>query len=555
MKIKLPQNPCIYSQVRTKFPSVIPAVYSDRIKEAKENVRRVFIQNIPFGTSADELYEFLEGFGYAQKCEIAFNKATREPKQFGFANIEQDAADYLIQNSSKIPFKGGFLSIKYDAEAEPKKKWGGIPEYRQQSTLPYDKHDWKQRARSWEEAFNKKNKKQILAQLKMADVISVPEFAFYEFFNKTIQVPYKRIFVVFYGSIDPNTGESWCGDTRKALPLIRKTLSKVQHSVLLLVAAGDRETYKFLPNHPYKIDPVIKLQSVPTLIEYDHNGPIAGKRLEDKESGDQELLDKFIKPNKSWFKTQFEKFKSNLLRLKVWILSLLASLFLHAFMKDIQKIEKPADLKIILLGDSAVGKSKLMERYLLDDYIPHQSSTYALTLYRHVCPNPKAPTENLEIDFWDTAGQERFQSMHASYYHGAHCCILVFDVTRKITYKNLDTWYEELISHRGIKMPVIVVANKIDMDPSRATKSFAFVEKRRIERGGNEQDLPFYFVSASDGSNVVTIFKEAIAKASVYREDLASGKAGTFVDEVLQFIKDEEQRPDGLFKPSVPPVS
>ncbi|KAJ3260302.1 Rab-like protein 2A [Boothiomyces macroporosus] len=121
--------------------------------------------------------------------------------------------------------------------------------------------------------------------------------------------------------------------------------------------------------------------------------------------------------------------------------------------------------------------------------------------------------------------------------------------------KNLDTWYEELVSHRGIKMPVIVVANKIDMDPSRATKSFAFVEKRRIERGGNEQDLPFYFVSASDGSNVVTIFKEAIARATTYKEDLASGKAGTFVDEVLQFIKEEEQRPDGLFKTSVAPVS
>lgn len=103
------------------------------------------------------------------------------------------------------------------------------------------------------------------------------------------------------------------------------------------------------------------------------------------------------------------------------------------------KLEKPADIKvhrnnkIILLGDSAVGKSKLMERFLLDDFVPHQSSTYALTLFRHVCPNPHTGKE-LQIDFWDTAGQERFQSMHPSYYHDAHCCILVFDITRKITY-------------------------------------------------------------------------------------------------------------------------
>ncbi|KAH6567303.1 hypothetical protein BASA60_009110 [Batrachochytrium salamandrivorans] len=155
--------------------------------------------------------------------------------------------------------------------------------------------------------------------------------------------------------------------------------------------------------------------------------------------------------------------------------------------KPLEKVDKPADIKIILLGDSAVGKSKLMERFLLDDYVPHQLSTYALTLYRHNAVHPKPtcnPPERLAVDFWDTAGQERFQSMHASYYMGAHCCILVFDVTRKVTYKNLELWYEELIRHRGINMPVIVVANKIDMDPTRGSKSFGFVEKRRQERGG-----------------------------------------------------------------------
>ncbi|OAJ32759.1 hypothetical protein, variant [Batrachochytrium dendrobatidis JEL423] len=123
--------------------------------------------------------------------------------------------------------------------------------------------------------------------------------------------------------------------------------------------------------------------------------------------------------------------------------------------KPLGSVSQPADIKIILLGDSAVGKSKLMERFLLDDYVPHQQSTYALTLYRHNAIHPKStsnPPEKIAVDFWDTAGQERFQSMHASYYMGAHCCILVFDVTRKITYKNLDTWYEELVQHRGIKV-------------------------------------------------------------------------------------------------------
>lgn len=69
----------------------------------------------------------------------------------------------------------------------------------------------------------------------------------------------------------------------------------------------------------------------------------------------------------------------------------------------------------------------------------------------------------LNTDIWDTAGQERFNSMHASYYYRAHACIMVFDVTRKITYKNLDKWFEELQQHaKGI--PTLVVANKIDID-------------------------------------------------------------------------------------------
>jgi Rab-like protein 2 len=61
----------------------------------------------------------------------------------------------------------------------------------------------------------------------------------------------------------------------------------------------------------------------------------------------------------------------------------------------------------------------------------------------------------------DTAGQERFASMHPSYYFRAHACILVFDVTRKVTYQHLQEWYDELQQYRP-GLPTLVVANKID---------------------------------------------------------------------------------------------
>jgi Rab-like protein 2 len=91
--------------------------------------------------------------------------------------------------------------------------------------------------------------------------------------------------------------------------------------------------------------------------------------------------------------------------------------------------------------------------------------------------------------------------MHASYYYRADCVIMVFDVTRKITYKTLDKWWADLQAHRP-GVPVIVVANKIDADPSVTSKTFAFATKHEV---------PFFFVSAADGTNVVRVCSAVVA--------------------------------------------
>lgn len=160
-------------------------------------------------------------------------------------------------------------------------------------------------------------------------------------------------------------------------------------------------------------------------------------------------------------------------------------------------------LKIILLGDSAVGKSKLVERFLMQDYQPRMLSTYALTLFRHVA---NVNGEEVKVDFWDTAGQERFNSMHPAYYHQAHACVLCFDVTRKMTYKNLPVWLKELHEYRP-KIPIICIANKIDVDRAVMNKDFAFPKKHGMQ---------LYFCSAADGTNVVAAFEDAIARGVDY---------------------------------------
>ncbi|XP_017654095.1 rab-like protein 2B isoform X1 [Nannospalax galili] len=189
-----------------------------------------------------------------------------------------------------------------------------------------------------------------------------------------------------------------------------------------------------------------------------------------------------------------------------------------------KKYDAHDNVKIICLGDSAVGKSKLMERFLMDGFQPQQLSTYALTLYKHTAT---VDGKTILVDFWDTAGQERFQSMHASYYYKAHACIMVFDVQRKITYKNLSTCTEppltlspnSSLSLDGQANALLLSAADIQM----TQKNFSFAKKF---------SLPLYFVSAADGTNVVKLFNDAIRLAVAYKQS-----SQDFMDEVLQELE------------------
>jgi len=193
------------------------------------------------------------------------------------------------------------------------------------------------------------------------------------------------------------------------------------------------------------------------------------------------------------------------------------------------EIETSGDsIKVILLGDSAVGKSKLVERFLMGGYQPQQLSTYALTLFRHEAevPGPDGQNIPVDVDFWDTAGQERFNSMHPSYYHNAHACIMVFDVGRKSTYKNLGNWYKELRSF-CTTIPVIVCANKVDLNYEVTKKPFGFPAKHQ---------LPLEFASAADGTNVVQLFQKAIEMGYEYKMNPPSED---FVRDVYELLQED----------------
>ncbi len=167
-------------------------------------------------------------------------------------------------------------------------------------------------------------------------------------------------------------------------------------------------------------------------------------------------------------------------------------------------------VKLIIIGDPAVGKSKLAERYVNGDYDPRRLSTHALSIRRKAVNNGMDDEHSTAMaDIWDTAGREKFNSIHAAYYYQAHACILVFDVTRKETYVNLEQWYLDLRKYRP-DIPCIVVANKVDVDYMVTKKNFEFPK---------EHNLPFFFASSADGLNVVEIFDEAVRAGLDYRKD------------------------------------
>ena len=174
------------------------------------------------------------------------------------------------------------------------------------------------------------------------------------------------------------------------------------------------------------------------------------------------------------------------------------------------------------MGDSAVGKTKLVERFLMDEYNPQQLSTYALTMFRK---NLDIDGKNVKVDIWDTAGQERFNKMHPAYYHRAHACILCFDVTRKATYQHLGAWYDEM-RDACENIPCILVANKIDIDYQVTKELQVCVLKKH--------SLLLY--AAADGTNVVKVFRAAVESALDYKDN-----SGDFMNEAYKLLDDARQ--------------
>ena len=154
--------------------------------------------------------------------------------------------------------------------------------------------------------------------------------------------------------------------------------------------------------------------------------------------------------------------------------------------------------KMIIIGNSGVGKSCLMHRVTTNEFSEDHEVTVGVEFGSLLV---KMDETVLKLQIWDTAGQESFQSITKIFYRGAHCVFLTYDVTREDTFVNLNEWLKEIKQHASEDVRVYLIGNKSEMEEQRE------VTFQRALEFANEYKLHKVFeTSAKTGYNVEEVF-------------------------------------------------
>ena len=167
--------------------------------------------------------------------------------------------------------------------------------------------------------------------------------------------------------------------------------------------------------------------------------------------------------------------------------------------KKITKNSKPIPCKIILVGDSGVGKTSIINRYL-DNYKENITSTLTAS-YSSKLTIVKDYKINFQL--WDTAGQEQYRSMNSLFYKDAHICIMAYDITKENTFNNIKNYWYESVSNNGLEGVIFGVAgNKNDLYMEES------VDKNEVNNFCKEINAVFKLTSAKQNFCIDDLFNE-----------------------------------------------
>eukprot|EP01120_Amphizonella_sp_Union-15-10_P005984 TRINITY_DN1850_c0_g2_i1.p1 TRINITY_DN1850_c0_g2~~TRINITY_DN1850_c0_g2_i1.p1 ORF type:complete len:188 (+),score=41.44 TRINITY_DN1850_c0_g2_i1:38-601(+) len=154
-------------------------------------------------------------------------------------------------------------------------------------------------------------------------------------------------------------------------------------------------------------------------------------------------------------------------------------------------------LKVLIIGDSSVGKSSLLVQYTEGNFTDTFISTIGVD-FKIQTLNMNGQRVRLQI--WDTAGQEKFRTITSSYYRGTHGVIVVFDLSNQETFDHVQNWMAEIDKSCGTKVKKLLVGNKSDLEKT--------VSEEQIKELIENENIPYIETSAKNCSNVKEAFKK-----------------------------------------------
>jgi len=162
--------------------------------------------------------------------------------------------------------------------------------------------------------------------------------------------------------------------------------------------------------------------------------------------------------------------------------------------------------KVVLIGDSGVGKSNLLSRFTRNEFNLESKSTIGVEF---ATKSIQTDSKTIKAQIWDTAGQERYRAITSAYYRGAVGALLVYDIAKRVSYDNVSRWLKELRDHADQNIVIMLVGNKKDLRHMRQITTDEAKEFCRLNK------LFFIETSALADANVSTSF-ETILK-EIYR--------------------------------------
>ena len=173
------------------------------------------------------------------------------------------------------------------------------------------------------------------------------------------------------------------------------------------------------------------------------------------------------------------------------------------------------EIKLIVLGNTSVGKSSFILKYIEDKFVLNYIATLGMDFKQKKLKLKNGQEVRLRI--YDTAGQERFKSVAVSFIKKAEGVILIYDISNKATFESLEEWIKNIKESGKENLPIILVGNKCDLPP----------EKRQVELiegkdKAEEFNLPFFETSCKEGINIKEVF-EKIVEDITGKNNLSSG--------------------------------